>query len=167
MSRLHVLPLAAFLLASPAFAEKADRDKPMNIVADHCLAEQKTQTSTCTGNVIVTQGTMRIQGDKLVTRQDDDGNQFGQGAGRPVKFRTKLDNSPDWLEGEALRFDYNGKTGVLKLMDKAWVRRAQDTVTGDVITYDMSTEQYQVDSAQGGRVNITITPKKKNASAAQ
>ncbi|WP_051279095.1 lipopolysaccharide transport periplasmic protein LptA [Chitinilyticum aquatile] len=167
MYRLLALPLAALFLVNTAFAEKADREKPMHITADRCVMEQKTQVSTCTGNVVVVQGTMTVTGDKLVTSEDPKGNQFGQGWGKPAKFKTKLDNSPDWLEAEGLRFDYNGATGVIKLMDKAWVRRGQDVVIGDVITYDMNTEQYQAESAQGGRVNITITPKKKTASAAQ
>ncbi|MBE9610537.1 lipopolysaccharide transport periplasmic protein LptA [Chitinilyticum litopenaei] len=139
----------------------------MNITADRCQMDQKTQTSICTGNVVVVQGSMKITGDKLVTKEDANGAQYGQGWGSPSRFKTKLDNSPDWLEAEGLRFDYNGATGILKIMDKAWVRRGKDLVIGDVIIYDMNTELYQAESAKGGRVNITINPKKKAASAVQ
>ncbi|WP_028448730.1 lipopolysaccharide transport periplasmic protein LptA [Chitinibacter tainanensis] len=163
MSRLLALPLLALLLANSAWAETADREKPMNIVADNCVMDQKTQQSVCTGNVVVTQGTMVMRADKLTTRQDEQGHQFAQGEGRPVRFKQRLD-SGEPLDAEALRFDYDGAKGFLVLMDKAWVKRNQDLVVGDKITYDMNTEFYQAQSKAGGRVNITLNPKKKDAS---
>jgi lipopolysaccharide export system protein LptA len=78
-----------------------------------------------------------------------------------VRFRQRLDQSEDWLEAESLRFDYDSKKGVLQLFDKAWVRKGQDVVHGDHITYDLNTELYQVKGKPGERVKITIVPKKK------
>lgn len=165
MFRPLVLPLLALLLSNTVSAETADREKPMNIVADNCALDQKTQQSVCTGNVVVTQGTMVIRADKLVTRQDEQGNQFAQGEGRPVRFKQKLD-SGELLDAEALRFDYDGAKGFMVLMEKAWIKRNQDLVVGDKITYDMNTEYYQAQSKTGGRVNITLTPKKKASETA-
>ncbi|MBM5570053.1 MULTISPECIES: lipopolysaccharide transport periplasmic protein LptA [Deefgea] len=162
MSRYLVLPLLALILSSPSFAEKADREKPMNIVADHCLAEQKTQQTVCTGNVIVTQGTMVMRADKVVMRQDADGKQFAKGEGRPVRFKQKLD-SGEMLDAESLSFDYDEVKGEMVLIDKAWVKKGQDVVMGDTINYNLNTEFYQAQSKPGNRVNITINPKKKDA----
>lgn len=165
MFRPLVLPLLALLVLNPAAAETADRDKPMNIVADNCALDQKTQQSVCTGNVVVTQGTMVVRADKLTTRQDEQGNQYAQGEGRPVRFKQRLD-SGEMLDAEALRFDYDGGRGFMVLLDKAWIKRNQDLVVGDKITYDMNTEYYQAQSKAGGRVNITLTPKKKASATA-
>ncbi len=163
MFRTNVLTTLALAccLNLPAFAEQADREKPMNITADNCNFDQKTSKSICTSNVVVVQGSMTIHADRLVINQDADGNQFAQGEGKPVRFRQKLDKSPDWLEAESLRFDYDSKKGFLQLFDKAWVRKGQDLVVGDHITYDLKSELYQAKSNPGGRVNITIVPKKK------
>jgi lipopolysaccharide export system protein LptA len=166
MFRTNVLTTLAFAcsLSFPAFAEQADREKPMNISADNCLYDQKAAKSVCTSNVVVTQGTMTIRADRLVISQDADGNQFAQGEGRPVRFRQKLDKSPDWLEAESLRFDYDGKKGFLQLLDKATVRKNQDVVNGDHITYDLNSELYHAKGGSAGsRVNITIVPKKKES----
>lgn len=154
---------AACCLNSLVFAEQGDREKPMNITADNCNFDQKTSKSVCTSNVVVVQGSMTIHADRLVISQDADGNQYAQGEGKPVRFRQKLDRSPDWLEAESLRFEYDGKKGFLQLFDKAWVRKNQDLVVGDYITYDLSSELYQAKSNPGGRVNITIVPKKKES----
>ncbi|WP_373975985.1 lipopolysaccharide transport periplasmic protein LptA [Chitinibacter sp. SCUT-21] len=165
MFRPLILPLLALLVLNPAAAETADREKPMNVEADSCEYFQKTMQQICVGNVIVTQGTMVIRADKLTTRQDEQGNQFALGEGRPVRFKQKLD-SGEMLNAEALRFDYDGGRGFVVLSEKAWVKRNQDLVVGDKITYDMNTEYYQAQSKAGGRVNITLTPKKKSADSA-
>ncbi|WP_255573598.1 lipopolysaccharide transport periplasmic protein LptA [Deefgea tanakiae] len=162
MCRHLALPLLALILSSPSFAETADREKPMNIVADHCLAEQKTQQTVCTGNVIVTQGTMVMRADKVTMRQDAEGKQFAKGEGRPVRFKQKLD-SGETLDAESLRFDYDELKGEMVLIDKAWVKKGQDIVMGDTINYNLNTEFYQAQSKPGNRVNITINPKKKDA----
>ena len=162
-TNLLLAAAAACCLNSQVFAEQADREKPMNITADVCNFDQKTAKSVCTSNVVVVQGSMTIHADRLVISQDADGNQYAQGEGKPVRFRQKLDRSPDWLEAESLRFDYDGKKGFLQLFDKAWVRKNQDLVVGDYITYDLSSELYQAKSNPGGRVNITIVPKKKES----
>lgn len=41
------------LLTVPAWAERADRDKPMNIEADALRYEDQKQLSTFTGKVVV------------------------------------------------------------------------------------------------------------------
>ncbi|BCL77218.1 hypothetical protein JHS3_29540 [Jeongeupia sp. HS-3] len=155
------------LAASAVQAETADREKPMNIEADHANFDQKNNIGVYTGNVIMVQGTMTLKAAKVTMRQDADGNQFSQGEGSPVKFRQRMDTG-EWIDANSLRYDYDSKTGILKLINKAWVRRdTGDEVIGDVIVYDMasSTYQAQTDGKPGSRVNITLIPKKKDASA--
>ncbi|WP_288842003.1 lipopolysaccharide transport periplasmic protein LptA [uncultured Deefgea sp.] len=162
MSRLLVLPLFALLINSWSYAETADREKPMNITADNCVADQKNSQTVCTGNVIATQGTMNMRADKVTMSEDAFGKQYAKGEGRPVRFKQKLD-SGEMLDAESLRFDYDGAKGEMILIDKAWVKKGQDIVMGDIINYNLNTEFYQAQSKPGNRVNITINPKKKDA----
>ncbi|KAF0814613.1 Lipopolysaccharide export system protein LptA [Andreprevotia sp. IGB-42] len=164
---LKFVLLALLPLASMAHAEQGDRDKPMRIESDQGMVEQKKLTRTATGNVIVTQGTMTLRSARLISREDAQGNQSMTGNGSPVHFRQKLD-SGEWIDAEALRFEYDGASGTLKLLDKAWVKRGKDEVFGDVITYNTNTEVYEAlgNKEGSGRVNITFQPKPKNASQA-
>lgn len=167
--RFAVGVLGLMLVLNTASAEKADRTKPVNIQADSCQVDQQSQTSVCHGNVIVTQGTMEMHSEHMTVRQDAEGNQYAQAEGRPVKYKEKMDNSPDWAEAEALRADYNGKTGLLKLMDKAMVKRGQDVTTGNVLTYNLNTGVFNAEAGgatpdkAGGRVHITLNPRKKES----
>ncbi|MGL4605146.1 MAG: lipopolysaccharide transport periplasmic protein LptA [Iodobacter sp.] len=161
-----VKALLLLLLITPVvYAEKGDREKTINISGANCVMNQKTQSSVCTKDVVLTQGTLSIRGDKLTVRQDEAGNQFVAGNGSPVRFRQKMDGGNEWLDAEALRFDYDGRKGELKLMDKAWVKRGEDQIYSDLITYDLNNEAYQAQGKPegGGRVNIVITPKKAPA----
>ena len=159
---LGSLGAGLFLSAALAQAASADRAQKIHIQADQGNFDQKTNTGVYVGNVIVTQGSMELRSSRLTIRQDDAGNQFSQGEGSPVKFKERADDGT-WITAESLRYDYNGKTGLLTLIDKANVHKDQDEVIGDIITYNLNTDQYEAKTTgkSGGRVNITITPKQK------
>ncbi|MDP3420811.1 MAG: LptA/OstA family protein, partial [Thiobacillus sp.] len=53
--------LCAVLLASPAHAEKADRDKPVNIEANTVTLDDIKKISIYQGNVILSQGTLMLR----------------------------------------------------------------------------------------------------------
>ena len=103
-SFLHPIFLALLLVvvAAPAAAEKADRGKPMEILADKSgSADLKNQVSRFSGNVVITQGTMVITADRVEVRQTPDGYHTGTAWG--LRGRTEADlNRPDlWRDDEA------------------------------------------------------------------
>lgn len=170
--------VAAFILAlaalAPAYAERADRDKPLNIEADRMMADDAKQTVVFEGRVVLTQGTFVLRAEKLTVRQDADGFQFGVAVGSPATFREKRDGAEEWIDGEALRIEYNGKAQLVELFDKARVTRDKDEVRGNYISYDQRAEVYRVQGAKefrpsptrDGRVRAVIQPKKKDEGAA-
>ena len=69
--------------ASPAWAEKADRNQPMNIEADALRYDDVKQLSVFTGNVVITKGSLMLRGARIEVRQDPQGYQFGVAVGVP------------------------------------------------------------------------------------
>ena len=65
--------------AGVAHAERADRDKPMNIESDALRHDEITQTSVFTGNVVMTKGTIVLRGAQLDVSQDAEGYQEDKG----------------------------------------------------------------------------------------
>lgn len=181
---LALLPavLALALLAGPAAAEKADRDKPMNVEADALHYDDLSQTSVFTGNVVVTKGTIVIRGAKMVVKQDPEGYQFGTvtaPAGKRAFFREKREGPGDeFIEGESDTIEYDGRADRVKFIGHAEMRRlvgtkVNDETSGSVITYENTTDQYTVDggaaaggapSNPGGRVRAMLAP--RNAASA-
>jgi lipopolysaccharide export system protein LptA len=168
--RLLVLTLAAAAAVLPhgARAERADRDKPVNIESDRMTADDTKKVATFEGSVVLTQGTLTIHADRIVVRQDEAGFQYGVAYGDPARFRQKRDGAEEFVQGEALRLEYDGRAERVEFFDEARLRRdGGDDVRGSYISYDSKTEYFTVNSGrQAGksgrdsRVRATIMPKK-------
>jgi lipopolysaccharide export system protein LptA len=154
-----------------AFAEAADRDKPIELEADTVTVNDAKKTSTYTGTVILTQGTLIIRADKLVVREDKEGFQHSTSTGNPTTFKQKREGKNEYMEGSAQRIEYDGRMDKVQLYTKAWVKRGEDIVYGDYISYDANAEYAEViggaksESAGSGsgRVKAIIQPKNKPA----
>jgi lipopolysaccharide export system protein LptA len=163
---LLAFPLA--LAAVNAAAERGDREKEIVVGADRLTADDANRTSTFEGNVVVTQGTMRMTAGKVVVREDAQRNKLYIASGSPVTFRQKRDNVDEWVEGFAERAEFDDRDDVLKLFNNALVKSNQNEITGDFISYDMKREVAQVSGAPPGktppanaRVKVIILPPKK------
>ena len=59
------LLLACAALSPQAWAEKADRNKPMNIESDVLRYDDLQQTTVFTGKVVLTKGSIIMRGSRL------------------------------------------------------------------------------------------------------
>jgi len=169
---------AALLLAgvcSAALAERADRQKPINVESDRMNADDLKQVAVFQGRVVVTQGTFMLCADQVTIREDKEGNQSGTAVGNPATFREKRDNVDEWIEGEAQRIDYDNKNETVELFNRAKVNREKDEVRGDYIAYDAKTEfikvQHDKDQTASapvkeGRVSAVFQPRSRAADGA-
>ena len=130
----------SFFITANVLAEKADRNKPIHLEADRATVEdvnrkESTRISTFIGNVILTQGTLRIKADKLVMKEDINGFRHATATGNLVTFRQKRDGLNEYVEG--------------------WSERAEFfKVVGN--------DNRNIESAPNKRVRITIQPKNKS-----
>jgi lipopolysaccharide export system protein LptA len=166
------LSLVVLLIALPLRAEKADRDKPMNIEADSMRYDDLRQVNVFSGRVILTKGTIVIRADRLEVRQDPQGYQFGVVTGSasvPAFFRQKRDGVDEYIEGEGLTIEYDGRADTVKFIQNAQMRRLRgatlvDEVKGNIITYENLTDVFRVEGSKGasgteGRVRAMLSPK--------
>lgn len=179
---LLLLISAAWLcLAGMAWAEKADRNKPMNIEADSLRYDDLKQVSVFTGRVVLTKGTIVIRSDRLEVRQDPDGFQFGLATGsadRLAFYRQKREALDEFIEGEGETITYDGKADTVTFSRKAQLRRLRgstlaDEITGGSIVYENLTDLFTVDGVanngptgalgNSGRVRVMLTPKPEPA----
>ncbi|MEY4693847.1 MAG: lipopolysaccharide transport periplasmic protein LptA [Pseudomonadota bacterium] len=167
----------ALALSGAAWAEKADRNKPMNIEADNLDHDELKQISIFSGKVVATKGTIVLRGARLEVRQDPDGFQYGilsAEPGRRAFFRQKREGVNEWIEGESERIEYDSKADRIVLLHKADLRRYRGTVlsdqmTGQRIVYENLSDQFTVDgqasgakphdNAPSGRVRAVLTPR--------
>jgi lipopolysaccharide export system protein LptA len=163
------------VLAPAAAAEKADREKPVNLEADRVTIDDGKQLAIFEGNVVLTQGTLVIRGNRMEVRQDKEGFKSGITWGTPAYFRQKREGFDEYIEGWAERLEYDGRVQFMQMFNRAQLTRGQDEVRGNYISYDGRTEFFQVTGggAQAaapdnpdGRVRAVIQPKPKEAAPA-
>ena len=172
---IHILA-TSFLLACalPALAERADREKPINLEADRISIDDVKKVQIFEGNVLLTQGTLQIRASRLVVTQDADGFQKGSaigGANGLARFRQKREGKDEFIEGEGERIEHDARNEKTEFFVRAWVKSGLDEVKGHYISYDALTEKYVVTSggetknatgATQARVRAIIQPKGKN-----
>ena len=170
--RTRSILLAAAIAALPAWAERADREKEIVVQADGSTLDDVNRNVVFDGDVVITQGTMRMTANKVTVREDPQRHKFYVAVGNPVTFREKRDNVDEYVEGYAQRAEFDDLNDMLKLYDKAKVKSAQNELTGNFISYDMTKELAQVTGAppgqkapEGSRVKVIIIPPKKDAQA--
>jgi len=159
--------LCASLLATPAHAEKADRDKPINLEADTVTLDDIKKVSIYEGSVVLSQGSLLLRADRVQVTQNAEGLERVSASGRPVAFRQKIDGREEFIEGFADRIEYNGVTSQLELIGQARLRRGSDELRGAQISYNANTEFYKVVGQPGaqtpsGRVRAVIRPKPRS-----
>ena len=187
-SHPFVLLLLSAAALTPAYAEKADRNKPLTIEADQPgTVDLQKQVVVFNGNVVVAQGTMAIRAERVEVRERADGHRsaLAQGGGtKQASFRQKRDGVDETIEGSADRIEYDSRGDVVRFAGNAQVRRLRgatpaDEISGSVITYDSGNETFSVQGAAGaagasapasngagtGRVRVVITPKPPDAAA--
>lgn len=164
-----VIAVLAGAAAIPGAAEVSDREKPINLEADRMEIDDAKKVATLTGNVVVSQGTLTIKSDRMVITQDAGGFNKGVAYGNPATFRQKREGFDEYIDGQALRMEYDGRNEMLELFDKAVVRKGPEEVRGNYISYNSRTEFYQAfgggkdsDGKEvAGRVRAVIVPRKK------
>ena len=93
--------------------------------------------------------------------------------GKLATFRQKRDGAEEYIDGEAERIEYDGRTDRVEFFEHARLRReAGDDVRGNYISYDARTEFFTVQSAKNAppqspdaRVRVIIMPKRRDADA--
>lgn len=170
---LTLIALVAFFgtsLLAPVHAANEDRQQPVNIEADRMTVDDRNKVHVFDGNVILTQGSLVIKGDKLVVTQDASGFQKGvatASGSRLATFRQKRQVGNEVVNGEAERIEYDSRTEKARLFNRARVVSGGDEVRGHFIEYDAITERYVATNAPGsggaassnGRVRAVIQPK--------
>jgi lipopolysaccharide export system protein LptA len=173
--------LALAALTLPALADKADRTQPMTLESDKpCVVDLAKQLSSCSGNVVIAQGTLQIRAERIEIRETPEGwrNAVAIGsAAKPASYRQRRGGGGgEYVEGSAERIEFDGRADTLKFTGSASVRRVRDgrvadEIQGATIVWDNTAELFSVQGGApsagnpDGRVRAVLAPRGAEASA--
>lgn len=156
---IAISSLLALLLTLPALAKESDYQQPVEVDSVRQLAELNANRVTFSEDVIITQGSIRIQADKVeVIRHGERGAEEMIAHGQPATFFQILDNGKP-VHAQANELRYQLKQRLVTLSRNAEVKQEDSKVSGDLIRYDIEKQQIVAESAGGSsRVKTIFLP---------
>lgn len=148
-----------FAASLTAHAVTGDTDKPIHIDSDQQSLDMDSNVATFTGNVIVTQGTIKINADKVVVTRPggEQGKEVVEGFGNPATFYQMQDNGKP-VKGHASKMRYELQNDYVVLTGNAWLEQLDSNIKGDKITYLVKEQKMQAFSEKGKRVTTVLVP---------
>jgi lipopolysaccharide export system protein LptA len=152
------------IFSTPTFALESDAKQPITIDSNGATYDEKSELSTYTGNVIATQGSIRVNSDKLVVHFKDGEAEKLVFTGKNARFKQTPSAGGKDITGQASTGEFYPKRNLLVLMGDATVLQGNGTYSSDYIEYDIKTslvkagDKNATDNSKQ-RVHVVIQPK--------
>ena len=170
----HVfIALSLAMYSLPSSALSTDQNQPIEVEADYAELDDENGLTIYRGDVIVTQGSMKVTGDELTVTYTEAGDMDTMIViGKPAHFEQLPDNSKVKDEAEALRIEYYSLKNLMYLIKKAVMKQEGANMSGDKIEYNTLTNKIiskgraksssdKAGKEDNGRVKIILKQKKK------
>lgn len=150
-------------LSAAAFALPSDRNQPISLVADKATYNEAAGVTTYTGNVIIEQGTMKLQAASIVAQLNKQISTI-TATGGPAKFQQQVDTAKGVARGEAQKIIYNAETGIINLIGNAYLYQDGASIRSSSLKYSMNKGDIEASGSSNstgsakGRVQIIIPP---------
>lgn len=157
-----VATVMAFSSAA-SFALPSDRNQPITLLADRATFNEKTGVTTYSGNVVIEQGTMKLQAASIVANLNSRKEISSITAtGSPARFQQQVDAKKGLAKGQAQKIVYNAETGIITMTGNALLEQDGASIRGGSLRYSMNKGDIEAtsgsSSTSGGRVQIVIPP---------
>lgn len=151
---LILAPIAVWSLTS-------DRRQPITVDSDQAESNESLGITTYSGNVVMQQGSMRIDADKLIIHNDKNKVTKIVALGQPAQYQQKPSEDEGLVIAKANRLEYNIMQGTLHLITNASLRQEGTSLTGNRIDYDVKRSVVKAggDASKNQRVKMVIPAK--------
>ena len=156
------LAIVLMWLAPWSAALDSDRDQPIQIVADIAIRDEMAGETRYEGNVVLTQGSLRITADTLSIRHNADEADMIVATGRPATLVQQPTSDQAPVDASALRIEYTRSQDLVRLLEEARIAQNGSTLSGTQIDYLVSERTVRAAGAPGAqgesRVEVVIPP---------
>ena len=162
------------LMLIPALASALPDDwqKEMTILSDTAEIDRRAGTVIYEGNVILTQGTLKIEADRLLVLRNGNSLEKAVAEGRPARYEQQIEVDKPVTKANGKRIDYYTAERRITVTGDAELRQEGNLFSGEEITYDMVSETVKASGQQtndttpvgettgDGRIKVVIQPPK-------
>ncbi|WP_286717043.1 lipopolysaccharide transport periplasmic protein LptA [Thalassolituus sp. UBA2009] len=136
--------------AASAYALPDDWQQEMVILSDHAELDRKAGVVIYEGNVILTQGTLRIESERLLIIRTDNTLEKAVAEGtakKPARYQQQINPGKPLTKAHGQRIDYFARQREVNIQGNAQLQQDGNLFSGERILYDMTKETV---SASGG-----------------
>ena len=160
-----LLVISALTATGSTHARDGDLTQAIDVKADRSEFDEKAGKQTLSGNVEISQGTMKIRADKIAISLKDNALHTISGSGNPISFQQET-NAGELMKGEAENIIYDAIAGTLTLKGAATLSQPRQNLVSDLIVFDARTQKVNAEGGGStGRVSIKILPPSAGAGA--
>jgi len=149
--------LVLLLLSGSLLALSDDRAQPIELEADSVDIDESAGMSVYQGDVLLRQGSIEIQADKITVHHKGGKPTLVVAEGRPVRFKQRPDDGKEDIIGQANRMEYRVDSEELIFSGKARITQGKDSFTSDRIVYDRVKSVVKAGAAAKGKERVRIT----------
>lgn len=162
--------LTGLLFFTQSNSWAAEEVEKIHIDADHMQLNIETGYSIYTGNVKITQGELKLTGDKVTLQQSNDEVERITVVGKPAHYNHVTENGEN-IKAESEKMVYTASQNKLVMTINAKLQQPEHQISSQKIVYDTlkkiviagDKESTSNTKSDGQRVKITLTPKKESA----
>lgn len=139
---------------------------PIDIEANALDAQDQQGLTIYSGQVIATQGSLTLTGERLEIQHPDRQVQKITTTGSPATFKRFLAEENAWIKGQADTIIYLTQTRQVELIGQAYLEQeGTHKIEGPKLVYDMNAQTLNAGRTENepGRIKMTITPKSENS----
>ncbi len=159
MNIIKQIAICGLLLSlSNVYALEKDSTQPISIESTSQDFDMLKNTITFDGNVIITQGSIKINADKVVVLRQEGKKEIINAYGSPMKFHQILDGGKP-IDGQANKAHYDLGSEFLTLTGNAQLKQLDSSVKANKITYDVKKQQLKATKkGKRSRVKTILIP---------
>jgi lipopolysaccharide export system protein LptA len=126
------------LLPTIAWTLPSDSSKPINIEADHAQLNDSSGITQYKGNAVLTQGTLRIEGD-VITFHYNGQKQLTKivAQGELARYQQLQNLGEEPVNARALKMEYHAAAEKIYLFGRGQISQSADEFNGNRIEYDI------------------------------
>lgn len=147
------------LLSSNVYALPEDANQPIRLTADRATYSERTGITTYSGNVKITQGTLKIGANNITVHLTQNRSiASALASGSPATFEQVVSTEKGLAKGQANKIDYNATTGIITLTGNAKLTQGGGSFAGNVIRYSLKLGDVEATAGGGQRVELIFPP---------
>lgn len=152
-----LIGLLGMLASAGTWALPEDRHQPIRVQADSAELDDRKGVAVYRGDVVITQGTLKITGDTVTITQNARGDvETFTSIGKPAYYEQKPAPDKPLVKAYGLTIQYFADNERIVLLDQARVVQEGNTFEGEKIVYD--TQRQIVNAGRAGDAGVT-TPR--------